>query len=189
MTAQDGSTTSAITNEQGIACFCLNPCVPYRIYETMAPYGYQIDCNPIDVFIDCCGRIYLNGCCTCNSYVVVHNRPIEERFCFTIRKVDGQTGIGLPNATFDLLLGEQVIATVTSGQNGNLTFRGLLPGSYHLLESSPPPGYQSNPTLYEVVITNTGEVSINGHPAQGYEISNIQCFHLSFQKVAVTSGD
>jgi len=39
------------------------------------------------------------------------------------------------------------------------------------------------------VITDTGNVTINGLPPQEYVISNIRGFHLSFQKVAVTSTD
>ena len=189
MTDHNGYATSATTNEQGIARFCINSCTPYQICETTAPCGYQMNCDPINVFIDCCGRVYLDGCCTRNYHVLVPNCPIEKRFCFTVKKVDGHTGAALPGATFDLLLNEQVIDTVMSAQNGYLTFKGLLPGSYQLLESLPPPGYQNNPTLYEVVITNTGEVSINGFPPQGYVIPNIQVFRLRFQKFAVTSDD
>ena len=189
MTAPDGCTTSATTNEQGVASFCISSCIPYQLCETTVPCGYQMNCIPINVFVDCCGRAYLDGCCTCSCYVVVPNCPVEESFCFTVKKVDGHTGAALPDAIFDLLLGEQIIATVTSGQNGDMTFRGLLPGTYQLLESFPPQGYQSNSTLYEVVITSTGEVTINGCPSQEFVIPNIQGFHLSFQKVAVTRDD
>ena len=189
MTAPNGWTIRATTNEQGVASFCITSCIPYQLCETTVPCGYQMNCIPISVLIDCCGRVYLDGCCTCNCYVTVPNCPIEKRFCFTVKKVDGDSGAALPGATFDLLLGEQIIDTVTSEQNGDLTFSGLLPGSYRLLESLPPPGYQSNPTPYEVVITNTGEVSINGYPPQEYAIPNVQSFHLSFQKAAVTSDD
>ena len=189
MTAPNGCAASATTNEHGIADFCINSCIPYRLCETTAPYGYQMNCIPINIFIDCCGKVYLNGCCTGKCYVVVPNCPFEERFCFTIKKVDGNTGEALSGATFDLLRNQQIIDTATSGQNGELTFGGLFPGRYHLLESLPPPGYQNNATTYEVVITNTGEVTINGYPPQEYVIPNILGFHLSFQKVVVTSDD
>ena len=189
MAGDNGCLTRAITNDQGIACFSINPCILYRICETTAPYGYQMSGNPIHVYLDCYGRVYLNGCCTSSCYVVVPNCPIERRFCFTIQKVDGHTGAALSDATFILLHNTQIIDTVTSGQNGDMTFRGLLPGRYQLLESIPPPGYVNNAAQYEVVITNTGNISINGYPAQGYVIPNMQGSHLIFQKVAITGDD
>ena len=189
MTAHNGCEITATTDKFGVASFCINSCIPYQLCETSAPCGYRMNCTPINVFIDCYGEVYLDGCCTCKCYVVVPNCPIEKRFGFTVKKVDGHTGAALPCATFNLLLGEQIIYTVTSGQNGDMTFDGLLPGRYYLLESLPPPGYLSNPTIYEVVITDTGNVTINGLPPQEYVIPNIRGFHLSFQKVAVTSTD
>jgi len=149
MTAHNGCETTATTDKFGVASFCINSCIPYQLCETSAPYGYRMNCTPINVFIDCYGKVYLDGCCTCKCYVVVPNCPIEKRFGFTVKKVDDHTGAALPCATFNLLLGEQIIYTVTSEQNGDLTFDGLLPGRYHLLESLPPPGYLSNPTIYE----------------------------------------
>ena len=79
-----------------------------------------------------------------------------------------------------------IVDTGVSEQNGDLTFDGLLPGRYQLFESIPPPGYQNNSTLYDVVITDTGEVIIDGYLAQGFVITNMPAFRLSFKKVAMT---
>ena len=185
LTSCNECTISKTTNENGVAYFCIEPCVPYQIVETIAPNGYQLNHRHINVFIDFAGRVYLDGCCVCRCCVVVPDFPIEKRFCFTVKKVDSSTGEPLSGAVFDLLLNERIINTVSSKQNGNLTFGGLLPGRYHLIESLPPAGYQSNATLYEVVVTDTGEVTIDGHRAQGFVIPNIPSFQLSFQKVAM----
>ena len=191
LTCRNGCTTSKTTNENGVAYFCIESCVPCQIFETGAPYGYQLNPRPINVFIDRYGRVCPDDCCVCvcGCGVMVPNRPIEKRFCFTVKKADSHTGDGLPGAVFDLLLNGLIISTVISRPNGNLTFGGLLPGIYHLLESVPPPGYQSSSTLYEVVVTDTGEVTIDGYPAQGFVISNMPGFRLSFHKFAMTRDE
>ena len=189
LTSRNGCTASKTTNDNGVAYFCIKPCVPYQIIETGAPHGYQLNRRPITVFVDRCGRVYLNGRCTGSCCVVVPDCPDETHFCFTVKKIDAHTGAALPGATFDLLLNNRIVGTATSGQNRELTFRELLPGRYHLLESFSPPGYQNNATPYEVVITTAGEVTINGYPPREFAIPNIQGFHLSFQKVAVSCGD
>ena len=87
MTDYNGCSISATTNKHGVASFCINSCTPYQICETTAPCGYQINCTPINVFIDCYGRVYLNGCCTYNCYVVVPNFPNIQGFHLCFLKV------------------------------------------------------------------------------------------------------
>ena len=189
LTSHNGYITSKTTNENGVAYFYIEPCVHYQISETIAPCGYQLTNRPINVFIDGCDRIFINGCRVSGYCVVVPNQPVKNCYGFTVKKADGNTRAAVSGAVFNLLLNDIVIDTAISQQNGDLTFSGLLPGRYHLLELIPPPGYQNNSTRYEVVITDTGEVTIHGYPAQGFVITNIPGFRLSFIKVAITCDE
>lgn len=189
-----GCTQKRTTDDNGIAPFIVVPGVPYYLYEIKAPNNYQAVRQPLYIFIDYYGRVYLNGRYIYGCYVVVPNCPEKRGFSFTAKIIDGITGVALPGAFFELVqngqrIDGQRIASAISDQNGNLTFSNLLPGEYLLVETAASPGYQNSHRSYRVVVTDTGEITINGVLAEGYEIPNIESFHLFFLKVAATRDE
>ncbi len=54
---------------------------------------------------------------------------------------------GLPGAVMALKQGNTVVATQTSNGSGNFTFNAVAPGTYSLMEQSPPAGYGPSPNL------------------------------------------
>lgn len=88
----------------------------------------------------------------------------------TLRKTKSDGVSALAGATFVLYntkvepAGEQGSkrAEKTTGTNGEITFYGLVPGTYILIEEVAPEGYPDNPTVYEVIVDEDYQVTIDG---------------------------
>lgn len=73
---------------------------------------------------------------------------------FCVKKVDGTSGSALSGAEFTLTdAAGNVIATVTSGEDGLMQFRELTEGTYTLTETKVPDGYMDNKLSITVTIT------------------------------------
>lgn len=73
---------------------------------------------------------------------------------FCVKKVDGTSASALSGAEFTLTdTGGNVIATVTSGEDGMFSFRELTEGRYTLTETKVPDGYMDNKLSITVTIT------------------------------------
>lgn len=73
---------------------------------------------------------------------------------FCVKKVDGTSDSALSGAEFTLTdAGGNVIATVTSGEDGLMHFRELTEGTYTLTETKVPDGYMDNKLSITVTIT------------------------------------
>ena len=73
---------------------------------------------------------------------------------FRVKKVDGTSGSALSGAEFTLTdAAGNVIATVTSGEDGLMQFRELTEGTYTLTETKVPDGYQDRQLSVTVTIT------------------------------------
>lgn len=68
----------------------------------------------------------------------------------------------LAGATFKLTPGNK---TATTDGQGKVTFSGLKAGTYKVVETVAPNGYNLNSTEYTVVIGNDGKITVNGTPA------------------------
>lgn len=82
----------------------------------------------------------------------------EKLYTYTVSvvKQDADTHVPLQKATFDLHKGTaegNVVGTLTTGQDGAATIDGLAAGTYYLVETAAPEGYQLDATPIEVVIT------------------------------------
>ena len=73
---------------------------------------------------------------------------------FCVKKVDGTSDSALSGAEFTLTdVAGNVIATVTSGEDGLMQFRELTEGTYTLTETKVPDGYMDNKLSITVTIT------------------------------------
>lgn len=82
----------------------------------------------------------------------------EKLYTYTVSvvKQDADTQKALPDAVFELHKGSatgNVVATLTTGQDGKASVDGLAAGTYYLVETAAPEGYQLDATPIEVVIT------------------------------------
>ncbi|TGY42055.1 hypothetical protein E5347_09980 [Clostridium sartagoforme] len=111
----------------------------YILKETTAPDGYEISTDEIIVIVDKDGKVTfkvdgkeevlenLNG-------IFVNNISKTE---FSFRKVVSGTDTVIPNVEFKLMQGEKVVATVTSDENGEVSFENIELGTYTLIEARP----------------------------------------------------
>ena len=100
----------------------------YRVYETVAPEGYQKDEHIETITWDGTADINL-------VFENVHTPS------FTIIKMDEQTNEPLQDAVFDIYKDGQKITTVTTDQAGYTTVSGLTEGYYEVQETIAPDGY------------------------------------------------
>ena len=105
----DGSYTTTVTTENGVATLKNVPVGTYKITEVTAPEGYALG--------DCPQTIYLGK--DKNIQVVMKNlkKPV-----LTIEKIDGQTGDAVPGTKFEIKKSDgTLIGTVTTGADGKVT--------------------------------------------------------------------
>lgn len=86
----------------------------------------------------------------------------EKLYTYTINvlKQDADTQKALPDAVFELHKDSatgNVVATLTTGQDGKVSVDGLAAGTYYLVETAAPEGYQLDATPIEVVITASSD--------------------------------
>ena len=111
----------------------------YILKETIAPEGYEISTDEIIVTVDKDGKVTFNldgeeEALTDLNVIFVNNISKTE---FSFRKVVSGTDTGIPNVEFKLMQGEKVVATVTSDENGEVSFENIELGTYTLIETRP----------------------------------------------------
>ena len=146
--------------------------VPYGVYfmmqETQAPEGYIRDATQYKVVLSADGvQIYapvldadgnVIGYDEMNSLSQIRNEPVPVDI--VVRKVDNSNNtILLSGATFQLMKKnasgtyENAGDPQTTGESGTISFTGLLPGEYKLVETAAPAGYYLNaePIVFTIV--------------------------------------
>ncbi len=126
------------------------------IQESKAPTGYKL--NP-EVFVR---RITPNGT---SEGVSTYNEPTikEDSLNFTIRKVQAGTTITLPNIEFKHTKPDGSSEILKTGNNGEITMRGITPGIHKIQETKTTDGFEVNPNefVFEVTADNTIKVISN----------------------------
>lgn len=88
---------------------------------------------------------------------------------FKIKKVkEGATNTTIPGAVFKLKGPDDSKDErfMTTGKDGMISFNGLKPGKYTLIEETPAPGYEKASTIWTVRITSDGRVYIKDNNTQ-----------------------
>lgn len=91
-----------------------------------------------------------------NSYETKDDEEKLYTYTINVLKQDADTQKALPDAVFELHKDSatgNVVATLTTGQDGKVSVEGLAAGIYYLVETDAPDGYQLDATPIEVVIT------------------------------------
>ena len=81
---------------------------------------------------------------------------------FKIKKVKEDKNTPIPGATFKLTGPDPSTDErfMTTGNDGMVSFNGLKPGTYTLVESQPAPGYEKKTTTWTIRVTKEGKVYI-----------------------------
>lgn len=116
-------------------------------------------------------------CCNCCQPVWCYPThwqpwyPIPQYGSLVFQKRNATDSAPLAGAVFTIYSNGTVIATATSGANGSVEFASLPYGTYTLVETASPSGYEPNSTVYSVVISQNGS-TIDGLPASSYQVLN-----------------
>lgn len=116
----------------------------YRVREISTLDAYQLDSQVREVTVGKDGSVIYWG--NTPKTKIPTTAPSEEKpeltlYSIQFRKV-GESGQALAGATFDLYDGDEVIMTVTSDENGQVTFAGVEAKDYTIKETAAPEGYQ-----------------------------------------------
>lgn len=122
----------------------------YQLVETSASLGYRLDQTPVPI------TITNNSLSTLK--IIVENQKIAPS-TIEVTKVDKDTGVILPGATFRLETPDGNILEGVTDINGKLYFIGLLPGKYLLEETMAPDNYVLNTMIHEIDIANEGSTA------------------------------
>ena len=161
------------TNEQGVATFSGVRPGTYHVVETAPAAGYAAPAEPSqEVIVPAEG-----GAVT----LEITNAAI--RGTVTLNKVAAGSGNPVLGATFELRAGDRVVDTQTSGEDGVVTFTGVLAGRYRVVEKEPAAGFHRGQVALDAEITTEGQVvnlgRVENQPHRG---------QIEFMKVSGTGG-
>lgn len=176
---------SSVSGPQGAVRLPTPPEGSYTLVETAPPTGYLPNSDIYAVTVDACGNVLIDSL-PIRMFRVYSTREHAVRGSFTAVKIDMQTGARLGGALFELRYGACCASRAVSDVEGKISFSGLSPGAYLLIEVCPPVGYGPVSSRYSVTVAEDGSVSIDGFPANGFSIGNMKEVSLEVLKISDT---
>lgn len=135
------------TDSNGIAELSNLPYGTYKIVETKAPAGYELDTTPKYVTVS---QTTQNGV----ACLTVYNKKVVETGSIEIVKKD-EDGKLLPNAKFIVLNANNVlVGIIDTDANGVGSLANLPYGTYKIVEAKAPEGYEIDQEPREVTISS-----------------------------------
>jgi len=139
----------------------------YTLTETKAPTGYQVNSSPINFTIPTDG----------NLTVGLGQTDVVDTGNVVLTKTDSKLNKLLPGAVFDLLdsSGSILKGNLVTDANGQIGITGLEPGSYSLVETKAPEGYDINPDpiKFEVTSGKTTDLQANDFATPEPEVGSV----------------
>ena len=172
----DGSYTTTVTTENGVATLKNVPVGTYKITEVTAPEGYALG--------DCPQTVYLGK--DKNIQVVMKNlkKPV-----LTIEKIDGQTGDPVPGTKFEIKKSDgTLIGTVTTGADGKVTV-GMEGGELGYLD---PDVYTVTEVFVPEPYVLTGEhqnIRLNAGDSKSLLFANLEMPSITVEKYDEETGE
>uniref|UniRef100_UPI00226D7956 MSCRAMM family protein n=1 Tax=Listeria innocua TaxID=1642 RepID=UPI00226D7956 len=123
----------------------------YKLIETKAPTGYQLDATPVNFTID------FNQ----SEAAKVSKTNTPKTGTVVLTKKDSATNTELADATFELRNEDETLVreNLVTDDNGEISVADLAPGDYKLIETKAPTGYQLDATPVNFTIDfNQSEV-------------------------------
>ena len=172
----DGSYTTTVTTENGVATLKNVPVGTYKITEVTEPEGYALG--------DCPQTVYLGK--DKNIQVIMKNlkKPV-----LTIEKIDGQTGDPVPGTKFEIKKSDgTLIGTVTTGADGKVTV-GMDGGELGYLD---PDVYTVTEVFVPEPYVLTGEhqdIRLNAGDSKSLLFANLEMPSITVEKYDEETGE
>ncbi|GAB6560358.1 SpaA isopeptide-forming pilin-related protein [Bacillus mobilis] len=117
----------------------------YKIYETVAPEGYQKSTIPVEVTLQA------------GETKAIEVKNTLQKGQIELKKIDSENGEKpLANAEFDIVKDSIVVEHIVTDKDGKAISKPLAPGKYMLKETKAPEGYQLKETEFEVNVIGDG---------------------------------
>ncbi|PEK97214.1 SpaA isopeptide-forming pilin-related protein [Bacillus mycoides] len=117
----------------------------YKIYEKVAPEGYQKLTSPVEVTLQA------------GETKTIEIKNTMQKGQIELKKIDSENGgKALANAEFDVVKDGVVVEHIITDKDGKAISKPLAPGKYILKETKAPEGYQLKEKEFEVNVTGDG---------------------------------
>ncbi|OXB96659.1 MULTISPECIES: SpaA isopeptide-forming pilin-related protein [Bacillus] len=117
----------------------------YKVYETVAPEGYQKLTSPVEVTLQA------------GETKTIEIKNTMQKGQIEVKKIDSENGEKpLANAEFDIVKDGVVVEHIVTDKDGKATSKPLALGKYILKETKAPEGYQLKEIEFEVNVTGDG---------------------------------
>ncbi|WP_042141906.1 SpaA isopeptide-forming pilin-related protein [Paucisalibacillus sp. EB02] len=122
----------------------------YYVQETKAAEYYQLNAEKIPARVGEKEQVPVN--------ITVENQLIPGKG--TLKKVDADNPDSVLEGAIFEVFGEEgtIVDTITTDINGVATTKELRPGTYTLIEKTPPKGFKKSTTVHELVIPKANEI-------------------------------
>ncbi|PFW04369.1 adhesin [Bacillus thuringiensis] len=148
----------------------------YKVYETVAPEGYQKLTNPVEVTLQA------------GETKTIEIKNTMQKGQIEVKKIDSENGEKpLANAEFDIVKDGVVVEHIVTDKDGKAISKPLAPGKYILKETKAPEGYQLKETEFEVNVTGDGIFPIQVENAM-VDKGNIEITKVDKENGAVLAG-
>ncbi|MEW5205727.1 SpaA isopeptide-forming pilin-related protein, partial [Bacillus cereus] len=148
----------------------------YKVYETVAPEGYQKLTSPVEITLQA------------GETKTIEIKNTMQKGQIEVKKIDSENGEKpLANAEFDIVKDGVVVEHIVTDKDGKAISKPLAPGKYILKETKAPEGYQLKETEFEVNVTGDGIFPIQVENAM-VDKGNIEITKLDKENRAVLAG-
>ncbi|WP_454015957.1 SpaA isopeptide-forming pilin-related protein [Bacillus sp. Marseille-Q7846] len=148
----------------------------YKVYETVAPEGYQKLTSPVEVTLQA------------GETKTIEIKNNMQKGQIEVKKIDSENGEKpLANAEFDIVKDGVVVEHIVTDKDGKVISKPLAPGKYILKETKAPEGYQLKETEFEVNVTGDGIFPIQVENAM-VDKGNIEITKVDKENGAVLAG-
>ncbi|EOL49313.1 SpaA isopeptide-forming pilin-related protein [Enterococcus caccae] len=168
--ANDKVVGKITTGANGIATLKDLPYGTYKLIETKAPEGYELDATPKTITVS---KSDPNGVVS----ITVENKKAKTTGNLEVIKKD-EAGTLLAGAEFDVYdANDKVVGKITTGANGIATLKDLPYGTYKLIETKAPEGYELDATPKTITVSKSdpnGVVSITVENKKAKTTGNLE---------------
>ncbi|MFC9446118.1 SpaA isopeptide-forming pilin-related protein [Bacillus cereus] len=148
----------------------------YKVYEIVAPEGYQKLKEPVEVTLQA------------GETKTIEIKNTIQKGQIELKKIDSENGEKpLANAEFDIVKDGVVVEHIVTDKDGKAISKPLAPGKYILKETKAPEGYQLKETEFEVNVTGDGIFPIQVENAM-VDKGNIEITKVDKENGAVLAG-
>lgn len=155
---------TADSNSQGVICFSNLLPGDYVLLQTSVGKEYQVDRKTHIITISSQGLMTIDGKQK-KDMVIINEKNVVLRFVKQDKK-----GRPICGCEYVLLHKNGTKYKSSSDKNGIISFYAIEPGIYQLKQTIPAIGYRLNESIYDVVVSKDGRITVNGRTPENFVV-------------------